>query len=240
MAGLTGRMSTAMKAKVSKLLDRAEDPAETLDYSYQKQVEQLQNVKKGIADVVTAKKRLQMQEATLKQNVVKLDKQGYVIVLGARPTRLTTLGRAPVQRLSQHSKPRAPFRYVTPHTPHYKQQQHHRADPSHTSPLPKAQVALKLALFCSPCIPSATTRTTARALWPPTIPPPHSSTTKATTTAPSVLSLREIIGSVTYGSRSNTPGYEKKHRLGLRDSIPQRGSNCSCPTRSASCSGRPA
>src|ERR1700742_592561 len=46
MAGLTGRMSTVVKAKVSKLLDRAEDPAETLDYSYQKQVEQLQNVVK--------------------------------------------------------------------------------------------------------------------------------------------------------------------------------------------------
>jgi len=75
MAGLTGRMSTVVKAKVSKLLDRAEDPAETLDYSYQKQVEQLQNVKKGIADVVTAKKRLQMQETSLQQNVVKLDTQ---------------------------------------------------------------------------------------------------------------------------------------------------------------------
>ncbi len=75
MAGLTGRMSTVVKAKVSKLLDRAEDPAETLDYSYQKQVEQLQNVKKGIADVVTAKKRLQMQEASLQQSVVKLDTQ---------------------------------------------------------------------------------------------------------------------------------------------------------------------
>src|SRR5579863_98658 len=75
MAGLTGRMSTVVKAKVSKLLDRAEDPAETLDYSYQKQVEQLQNVKKGIADVVTAKKRLQMQESTIQQQVVKLDTQ---------------------------------------------------------------------------------------------------------------------------------------------------------------------
>src|SRR6478609_4792635 len=75
MAGLTGRMSTVVKAKVSKLLDRAEDPGETLDYSYQKQVEQLQNVKKGIADVVTAKKRLQMQESTLQQTVVKLDTQ---------------------------------------------------------------------------------------------------------------------------------------------------------------------
>src|SRR3979411_3352916 len=75
MAGLTGRMSTVVKAKVSKLLDRAEDPAETLDYSYQKQVEQRQNVKRGMADVVTAKKRLQMQESSLQQSVVKLDTQ---------------------------------------------------------------------------------------------------------------------------------------------------------------------
>jgi phage shock protein A len=68
-------MSTVIKAKVSKMLDRAEDPAETLDYSYQKQLESLQNVKKGIADVVTAKKRLQMQSQKLEQSVVKLDTQ---------------------------------------------------------------------------------------------------------------------------------------------------------------------
>ncbi len=86
MAGLTGRMSTVVKAKVSKLLDRAEDPAETLDYSYQKQVEQLQNVKKGIADVVTAKKRLQMQETSLQQSVVKLDTQARQALSPARKT----------------------------------------------------------------------------------------------------------------------------------------------------------
>jgi phage shock protein A len=73
--GLAGRMSTVIKAKVSKLLDRAEDPAETLDYGYQKQLELLQNVKKGIADVVTSKKRLQMQTEKLQQQVVKLDTQ---------------------------------------------------------------------------------------------------------------------------------------------------------------------
>jgi phage shock protein A len=75
MPGLAGRMSTVVKAKVSKILDRAENPSETLDYSYQKQLELLQNVKKGIADVVTSKKRLQMQEATMQQQVVKLDTQ---------------------------------------------------------------------------------------------------------------------------------------------------------------------
>jgi phage shock protein A len=75
MPGLSGRMSTVVKAKISKLLDRAEDPAETLDYSYQKQIELLQNVKKVIADVVTSKKRLQLQEEKLRQQVVKLDTQ---------------------------------------------------------------------------------------------------------------------------------------------------------------------
>jgi len=75
MPGLTGRMSTVVKAKVSKLLDRAEDPGETLDYNYEKQLEALQNVKKGIADIVTSKKRLQMQEATMQQQVIKLDTQ---------------------------------------------------------------------------------------------------------------------------------------------------------------------
>src|SRR5436305_14253148 len=75
MPGLAGRMSTVIKAKVSKLLDRAEDPAETLDYGYNKQLELLQNVKKGIADVVTSKKRLQMQSDKMRQSVVKLDTQ---------------------------------------------------------------------------------------------------------------------------------------------------------------------
>jgi phage shock protein A len=75
MPGLSGRMSTVVKAKISKLLDRAEDPSETLEYSYQKQIELLQNVKKGIADVVTSKKRLQLQEEKIQQSVVKLDTQ---------------------------------------------------------------------------------------------------------------------------------------------------------------------
>ena len=75
MAGLSGRFSTMIKAKVSKLLDRAEDPSETLDYSYEKQLELLQNVKRGIADVVTSKKRLELQEAKLQQSIVKLETQ---------------------------------------------------------------------------------------------------------------------------------------------------------------------
>jgi phage shock protein A len=75
MAGQSGRFTTVIKAKINKMLDKAEDPAEVLDYSYQRQLESLQGVKKGIADVVTSKKRLQMQSSKLEQSVVKLDTQ---------------------------------------------------------------------------------------------------------------------------------------------------------------------
>jgi phage shock protein A len=84
MPGLSGRMSTVVKAKVSKLLDRAEDPAETLDYSYEKQLEQLQNVKRGIADLVTAKKRLQMQESGVQEQIAKLDQQARQAMAAGR------------------------------------------------------------------------------------------------------------------------------------------------------------
>ena len=84
MAGLMSRASTVVKARLSKLLDRAEDPSVTLDYSYEKQRELLQNVKRGIADVVTAKKRLQLQATQLEQSVVKLDGQAREAVGAGR------------------------------------------------------------------------------------------------------------------------------------------------------------
>ncbi len=84
MAGLMSRATTIIKAKISALLNRAENPSETLDYSYEKQLESLQNVKRGVADVVTAKKRLQLQTQQLEQNVVKLDTQARQAVAGGR------------------------------------------------------------------------------------------------------------------------------------------------------------
>jgi phage shock protein A len=84
MASLWQRFKMIFGAKVSKALDRAENPTETLDYSYEQQLTLLQNVKRGIADVVTAKKRLQMQQATLEQSVVKLDTQARQALAGGR------------------------------------------------------------------------------------------------------------------------------------------------------------
>jgi phage shock protein A len=96
MPGLMNRASTIVKAKFSKMLDKAEDPGETLDYSYEKQLESLQNVKRGIADVVTAKKRLQMQTAQLEQSVVKLDGQARQAVGAGRED----LARSALERKS--------------------------------------------------------------------------------------------------------------------------------------------
>jgi phage shock protein A len=66
---------TVIKSKWNKMLNRAENPNETLDYSYEKQLELLQNVKRGVADVVTAKKRLQLQSDKLEASVPKLEGQ---------------------------------------------------------------------------------------------------------------------------------------------------------------------
>jgi phage shock protein A len=96
MASLWDRIRMIFGAKVSKALDRAEDPTETLDYSYEQQLTLLQNVKRGIADVVTAKKRLQLQTQQLEQNVVKLDTQARQAVAVSRED----LARAALERKS--------------------------------------------------------------------------------------------------------------------------------------------
>ncbi|MBN1456153.1 MAG: PspA/IM30 family protein [Methanomicrobia archaeon] len=73
--GMLGRMSTVIKAKINKLLGKFEDPRETLEYSYEMQLEALQKVKRGVADVTTSKKRLELQKAKLEQNITKLSAQ---------------------------------------------------------------------------------------------------------------------------------------------------------------------
>jgi len=84
MPGLVGRTMVIIKAKFSRLLDHAENPSETLDCSYEEQLRQLQNVKRGIADVATAKKRLELQYTSMQQQVDKLDGQARDAVTANR------------------------------------------------------------------------------------------------------------------------------------------------------------
>jgi phage shock protein A len=69
------RLSNIVQAKSNKALDKMEDPRDTLDLSYQKQLEQLQQVRRGVADVATARKRIELQAQQLKQSADKLQAQ---------------------------------------------------------------------------------------------------------------------------------------------------------------------
>ncbi len=73
--GMFSRMSTIVKSKMNRILDSAEDPGETLDYSYEKQLEMLQNVKRGVVEMVTAKRRIQQQASKVQENVARLERQ---------------------------------------------------------------------------------------------------------------------------------------------------------------------
>jgi phage shock protein A len=72
---LMKRISLIFRSKANKALDRAEDPRETLDYSYQRQVELLAKVRRGVADVATSRKRVELQVAQLEQQANKLTDQ---------------------------------------------------------------------------------------------------------------------------------------------------------------------
>src|SRR5262245_54382 len=72
---LMKRMAMIFKAKANKALDKMEDPRETLDYSYQRQLEMLQKVRRGVADVATSRKRLELQIQQREQDSKKRQDQ---------------------------------------------------------------------------------------------------------------------------------------------------------------------
>lgn len=75
MSGMFGRLSGIVKAKMNRAMDEAEDPGEMLDLSYEQQLQMLQKVRRGIADVATSKARVQGQLARLNEQVARLDGQ---------------------------------------------------------------------------------------------------------------------------------------------------------------------
>ena len=72
---LMKRISLIFRSKANKALDRAEDPRETLDYSYQRQQDLLVKVRRGVADVATSRKRVELQVNQLEQQATKLQGQ---------------------------------------------------------------------------------------------------------------------------------------------------------------------
>ena len=73
--GVFQRFLNIFRAKTNKLLDRVEDPRDTLDLSYEKQLENIQKMRRSIAEVATAKKRVEIQANQLQQQAAKLQDQ---------------------------------------------------------------------------------------------------------------------------------------------------------------------
>lgn len=82
--GLFSRFWAIFGAKMNKALDRMEDPRETLDYSYEKQLALLKDVKRGLAEIATSKQRLKLQAEKLRQQDTKLQSQAQQAVLQGR------------------------------------------------------------------------------------------------------------------------------------------------------------
>jgi phage shock protein A len=103
--GVLSRFTTYVKSVFSSILDRAEDPGMTLDYSYQKQLEQLQNLRRSIADVVTSQKRLELQKAQLTARMANYDDAARQALQGGNEE----LARAALQRKQEVAAQMAGF-----------------------------------------------------------------------------------------------------------------------------------
>lgn len=73
--GFFSRLTNIFRIRANAALDKAEDPGQVMDYSYSKQLEQLQQLRRSIADVVTNEKRLEMQQSQLIEKINTLDHQ---------------------------------------------------------------------------------------------------------------------------------------------------------------------
>jgi phage shock protein A len=81
---LWSRLKLIFRSKASRALDRAEDPRETLDYSYSRQIELLQEMRRAVAEVATARKRIELQGEQLQKSSDKLEAQARQSIAAGR------------------------------------------------------------------------------------------------------------------------------------------------------------
>jgi phage shock protein A len=82
--GILNRVSIMFRAKVMGVVDRAEDPRETLSYACQRQEELLADVRRSLVEVSASKHQLAAQIQRLEQRVPQLDDQAARAVAAAR------------------------------------------------------------------------------------------------------------------------------------------------------------
>jgi len=104
MAGTFSRIRDIFRSKANKALDKMEDPRDTLDLSYEKQLEQLQKVRRGVADVATARKRIELQAQGLQKQADKLQGQGNEDLAREALSRRAALGEQLAELKTQHDQ----------------------------------------------------------------------------------------------------------------------------------------
>ncbi len=109
--GMFQRFLNIFRAKANKVLDRAEDPRDTLDFSYEKQLENLQKVRRSVAEVATARKRIEIQATQLQQQGSKLQEQARLALTQNREdlarealTRRAAIGQELTDLQGQHEQ----------------------------------------------------------------------------------------------------------------------------------------
>jgi phage shock protein A len=73
--GIFQRAHDIIEAKTNKALDKAEDPNEMLDLSYEKMLEQITQVRRALVDIAASEKRLELQSSQLQHSVDHLTDQ---------------------------------------------------------------------------------------------------------------------------------------------------------------------
>jgi len=81
---LLRRLKTIFESRAHAALDEMEDPRLMLDLSYDRQVEMLRDVKRGIVDVAAARRRLDVQADALRQKVAGLEQQARQAMAAGR------------------------------------------------------------------------------------------------------------------------------------------------------------
>ena len=71
--GLWSRARLLFRARANRAMDAMESPADALELAYEKQLEALQRVRRGVADVVTAQKQLEIQARQMEANRRRLE-----------------------------------------------------------------------------------------------------------------------------------------------------------------------
>jgi phage shock protein A len=99
--GLFRRLASMAEARISMLIDGFENPGEVLDYSYRRQLELSQRVKKGIASVIVARKRLELEKASLEEEVARLDRSARDAIALGKENLAEIAVRRKVQRAGQ-------------------------------------------------------------------------------------------------------------------------------------------